>query len=154
HSASTTATITASTLPPGTVSSPSPANGATGVSTTPFLTWSATGATSYDVQLGTINPPPQVSTGQASASFAPGTLTASTTYFWRIVAHNNAGATAGPIWSFVTSSGGGNAVPPPWANQDVGATGLVGAASYSSGTFTVDGAGSDIWGTSDAFQFV
>jgi regulation of enolase protein 1 (concanavalin A-like superfamily) len=36
----------------------------------------------------------------------------------------------------------------------VGAVGLAGSASYSAGTFTVKGAGADIWGTSDAFHFV
>src|SRR5262249_38276057 len=47
---------------PGTPSSPSPANAATGVSTAPTLTWSSSGATSYDVKFGTSNPPLQVTT--------------------------------------------------------------------------------------------
>ena len=47
---------------PGTPTSPSPGTGATGVSTTPTLTWSAAGASSYDVKFGTSNPPPTVST--------------------------------------------------------------------------------------------
>jgi acid phosphatase len=42
----------------------------------------------------------------------------------------------------------------PWLNQDVGVTGQAGSASFASGTFTVSGSGADIWGTSDAFQFV
>jgi len=154
HSATTAATITTPLLPPGTPSSPNPANGATGVSNNPSLTWSAMGATTYDVQFGTIDPPPQVSNGQASASYGPGTLTAATTYYWRITAHNNVAATSGPVWSFRTSSGGSTPVPAPWLNQDVGNTGLLGAASYASGIFTVEGAGADIWGMSDAFQFV
>ena len=54
------------TSAPGTPTSPSPTNGATGVSATPTLTWSASGATSYDVRFGTANPPPQVATGQTS----------------------------------------------------------------------------------------
>ena len=49
------------------------------MSTTPTLTWSSTGATSYDVKFGTTNPPPQVSTGQTAASYAPATLPTSTT---------------------------------------------------------------------------
>src|SRR6185369_2693027 len=52
---------------PGTPASPSPANNATGVGTTPTLTWSSSGATSYDVKFGTANPPSQVTTGQAAA---------------------------------------------------------------------------------------
>src|SRR4029077_10887871 len=76
---------TAAPSPPSAPASPSPADAATSVSTTPTLTWSSTGATSYDVKFGTSNPPPQVSTGQASASYAPGTLATSTRYFWQIV---------------------------------------------------------------------
>jgi len=44
--------------------------------------------------------------------------------------------------------------PTPWTSQDVGAVGVAGSATYSGGTFTVRGSGADIWGTSDAFQFV
>jgi hypothetical protein len=45
-------------------------------------------------------------------------------------------------------------LPSPWSSADVGSTGRPGNASFASGTFTVDGAGADIWGTEDAFQFV
>src|SRR5262249_50190619 len=45
-------------------------------------------------------------------------------------------------------------LPQPWTHQDVGSTGQPGSASYAGGTFTVRGAGADVWGTSDAFQFV
>ena len=42
----------------------------------------------------------------------------------------------------------------PWATQDIGAVGLTGSASYAAATktFTVTGAGADIWGTADAFR--
>ena len=45
-------------------------------------------------------------------------------------------------------------LPAPWVNADVGAPTLAGSASQASGVFTIDGAGTDIWGTSDQFQFV
>jgi regulation of enolase protein 1 (concanavalin A-like superfamily) len=45
-------------------------------------------------------------------------------------------------------------LPSPWTNTDVGGPTLAGRASYTSGVFTIDGAGTDIWGTSDQFQFV
>ncbi len=44
--------------------------------------------------------------------------------------------------------------PSPWQNQDVGATGLTGDSQYSNATFTIIGAGSDIWSTADGMQFV
>jgi hypothetical protein len=91
--------------PPSSPTSPSPANGASGVSATPTLTWSALGATSYDVQFGASNPPPTVAVNQSNASYAPGTLNAGTTYYWQIVARNANSSTAGPIWNFTTASG-------------------------------------------------
>jgi hypothetical protein len=45
-------------------------------------------------------------------------------------------------------------LPSPWLNADIGAVGVAGGAVEAGGVFTVDGAGADIWGTADAFQFV
>jgi len=118
--------------PPGAPASPSPANGATGVSTTPTLTWSSSGATSYDVAFGTANPPPQVATGRTSASYTPPTLTAGTNYFWQIIARNSAGSTTGAIWSFTTAT----TPPPPNPNiviyaSDIPTTALHGSWSVA-----------------------
>ena len=41
----------------------------------------------------------------------------------------------------------------PWSNQDIGAVGLAGTTSITSGVFTLTGAGADIWGAADAFHF-
>jgi Zn-dependent metalloprotease len=90
-------------LPPGAPATPSPSNAATGVATTAALTWSAPGATSYDVAFGTLNPPPAVATNLTNATYSP-TMTASTTYFWRVTARNGGGSTAGPVWSFTTAA--------------------------------------------------
>lgn len=48
-----------------------------------------------------------------------------------------------------------DALPPGWSHQDIGAVGVPGGASYdgASSTFTVRGAGADVWGTGDAFQY-
>jgi hypothetical protein len=49
--------------------------------------------------------------------------------------------------------------PPPgglpvgWTNQDIGAVGAAGSASFSADRFTVRGSGADIWGHSDEFQY-
>ncbi|HXD72858.1 MAG TPA: hypothetical protein VN628_03945, partial [Vicinamibacterales bacterium] len=45
-------------------------------------------------------------------------------------------------------------LPSPWTDGDVGAVGAAGSASFSSGVFTVNGSGSDIWGAADSFNFV
>jgi phosphatidylserine/phosphatidylglycerophosphate/cardiolipin synthase-like enzyme/regulation of enolase protein 1 (concanavalin A-like superfamily) len=141
---------------PGTPGSPTPASGATGVATNATLSWSASSATSYDVRLGTTSTPPTVSAGQTASSFTPSGLVGNTTYFWQIVARNSVGTTTGPVWSFTTAAASSGPVPPPWANSDVGSPGAAGSASYNTttGTFTVSGAGADIWGTADAFQYV
>src|SRR4029079_19148823 len=44
-------------------------------------------------------------------------------------------------------------LPSPWAAQDIGAVGVPGRSTFANGTFTVSGAGADVWGTADAFQF-
>lgn len=45
-------------------------------------------------------------------------------------------------------------LPAPWATQDIGNPGVPGSGTYSGGTFTVKGAGADIWGNADAFRYV
>jgi hypothetical protein len=39
-------------------------------------------------------------------------------------------------------------------NADAGNTGATGSAAWSAGTYTLQGSGADIWGTTDAFQFM
>jgi glucose/arabinose dehydrogenase len=46
------------------------------------------------------------------------------------------------------------ALPAPWTHQDVGAPALAGDATEIAGTFTVAGAGGDVWGDADQFHFV
>jgi RHS repeat-associated protein len=74
------------------------------------------------------------------------------------------GATSGPLMVSVAPAMNNsnpvefevttNPLPTSWLDQDVGSTGMSGSATYSSGVFTVTGAGTEIYGTSDAFHFV
>lgn len=57
-------------------------------------------------------------------------------------------------WSQFNVSGYINNLPSPWTTLDIGAVAARGNASYSSGTFTVKGSGSDIAGNSDEFRYV
>jgi hypothetical protein len=93
---------------PATPSATFPAVGSTGVAANPTLSWTAAGATSYDVSFGTQNPPRPVWTGRTVASL-PVTTAPGTKYFWRIVAKNSSGSTTGPVWTFST----GSATQPP-----------------------------------------
>jgi hypothetical protein len=75
------------------------------VSTSTALTWSSTGAATYDVKFGTVNPPTTtVSSGQSAASYSPPGLAYATTYYWQIVATNTAGSATGPVWSLTTAA--------------------------------------------------
>jgi regulation of enolase protein 1 (concanavalin A-like superfamily)/phosphatidylserine/phosphatidylglycerophosphate/cardiolipin synthase-like enzyme len=159
--------------PPDAPSLVSPASGASSVSQTPTLTWNiATFATSYDVYLGTstsnmalvgnvpaqlVNSPPSTYSWTATSALAGGT-----TYYWKVVARTNATprdaslVASSPTWSFVTGGsggGGGGSLPSPWRDVDLGSVGVGGSASASGGTFTVNGAGADIWGSADSFNF-
>ncbi len=88
-------------------SNPNPADGATTVSTTADLSWTAgVGATSHDVYFGTSSTPPSIG-NQAAATFDPGTMAYSTTYYWRIDETGAYGTITGTVWSFTTT------MPPP-----------------------------------------
>jgi regulation of enolase protein 1 (concanavalin A-like superfamily) len=50
----------------------------------------------------------------------------------------------------VTATG---ALPTAWQTMDVGSVGIPGSATATNGTYTVKGAGADIWGSADAFRF-
>ena len=45
-------------------------------------------------------------------------------------------------------------LPAGWSTADIGAVGATGGASGSGGSFTITGAGADVWGTGDAFRYV
>jgi regulation of enolase protein 1 (concanavalin A-like superfamily) len=45
-------------------------------------------------------------------------------------------------------------VSAPWSSADIGNPVLAGTASLLNGTFTLEAAGTDIWGTADQFRFV
>jgi hypothetical protein len=88
--------------PPSTPSSPSPVSGASNLTGTMALAWTASGATSYDVAFGTANPPAMVASNLSAASYAASSLAAGTTYYWQVIAKNAGGSTAGPVWSLST----------------------------------------------------
>ncbi len=48
----------------------------------------------------------------------------------------------------------GGALPPGWADTDIGSPAIPGSATFASGTFTVNASGADIENESDAFHYV
>jgi len=111
-------------LPPGQATNPAPASGATGVGLTTDISWTAgAGATSHDVYFGTVNPPP-FKVNQAGITYDTGTMSANTTYYWRIDEKNAGGTTTGTVWNFTTTT----VAPAPT---------FVAAGAVSSGTGTI-----------------
>ena len=91
--------------------------------------------------------------------------TAATPTSWSastIVVPVPAGATSGPVVVTVNSAASNGVtftvptagLPAPWVSRDIGAPAIAGRATYTPNTFNVSGAGADIWGTSDQFQYV
>lgn len=89
--------------------SPSPANNATGVSYCSNISWAApsntgcTSVSSYDLYLGTTNPPPYYGNTTVTSYSVP-TLPG-TKYYWQIRPINSQGAnTSCTVWNFTTST--------------------------------------------------
>jgi len=97
--------------PPGNFGKSSPANGATGISTSPTLSWGASsGATSYEYCYDTSNNSTcnaaWTSTGSNTSVGLSG-LSNNTTYYWQVRAVNAGGVTdanSGTWWSFTTAA--------------------------------------------------
>jgi uncharacterized protein (TIGR02145 family) len=102
--------------PPSLPSTPSPTNGAMGISATPTLSWTCTDPENdplkFDIFLGTINPPTtQVGTDKTTLSISPNILNAGVLYYWKVVAKDNhSNTTPGPVWSFTTQNSGGSGI--------------------------------------------
>lgn len=133
-------TSAAPAAPPGGFTMTEPANGATGVVTTPTYRWGASaGAESYSLQVSTDSGFATFAVNQAGiklTAFTPSTaLAVSTLYYWRVTAVNGTGtmlATGAPS-SFTT----GGPVPGPFT-----------LTSPSNGAIGVSKTPTYVWGTS------
>ena len=72
----------------------------------------------------------------------------------RAVDNASAVTTSAGVTVTVSSTPPPTGLPAPWQTQDIGAVGVTGSAAAANGTFTVEGAGADVWGTADAFRYV
>lgn len=92
---------------PSVPATPTPPVGAPGVSVGATLEWQGGEAecpTNFDVLFGTENPPTEpLCHSVPDRMCVPGSLEPSTTYYWQVRAHNDAGSTLGPVWSFTTN---------------------------------------------------
>jgi hypothetical protein len=105
-------------LPPAAPSNPSPADNSTNQGSDVTLQWQCSDpegqALTFDVYLGTTNPPDLEASNFGSTRYNPVPRQFGTTYWWRIVARDASGAeTSGPIWSFTTRNNSAPNVPAP-----------------------------------------
>jgi hypothetical protein len=94
--------------PPSQPSNPSPSDGATNVGINADLSWSVCtdpdgDPVTYDIYFGTSSSPPMVCADNTTCTYDPGTMGGGVTYYWKIIAKDNKGAsTPGLLWSFTT----------------------------------------------------
>jgi hypothetical protein len=98
-------------------------------------------------------------TGAGLTLGAVSTATSTTIASGSVISQTPAAGTsvaAGASVALVVSLGPLVTPPTPRLSRDIGAVGLAGTASFATatGTYSVTGAGADIWGTADAFRFV
>ncbi|MDP8267911.1 MAG: fibrobacter succinogenes major paralogous domain-containing protein [Candidatus Tenebribacter davisii] len=96
---------------PGIPSNPNPQDNANDVSVTSIISWECSDpegdSLTYGVYFGISSNPPLVNSSQSETSYDPGTLNEETTYYWKILAHDDhSNSTMGDVWQFTTMSGG------------------------------------------------
>ena len=82
------------------------------------------------------------------------TMTGSATIGLFVTSHNIGQYSSTAFDNVQVTIPGNNPVQPPWADTDVGSPAIAGSATYNNGVFTVNGAGADIYGTNDQFNYV
>ncbi len=97
----------AQNLPPNKCTEPIPNNGSSNIPINSNISWYCSDPDSdiltFDIYFGASDPPVQVATGITTFFFNPGTLAYYTTYYWKVVAHDDHGnINEGDVWSFIS----------------------------------------------------
>jgi len=127
--------------------------------TTATLHWSSTGAPNYVVQYKTVTAANWTQAATPSNNITLNDLSCNTPYLYRVRAacsiKDSSDFSAPGGLTTLACDINCDPLPTRWSTQDIGNTGVVGSACYSSatGTFELKGSGSDIGGKSDAFRF-
>ncbi len=118
------------------------------------LNWNASPGAIYNVKHSTTTGGPYtpIALSVSTTNFTDSNVTTCQPYYY-VVTITNAANESLPSAEASTSLPGG-APPSPWLNSDLGPVGLPGSVTSCNGQFTIAGSGSDIWGTTDACQFV
>jgi len=122
------------------------------------LGWGAVaGATNYSVQYKAVADADWTTKTSTGTSIQLTALSCATDYLYQVAANCSNGQTS----AYSTSAGfstaacpaGCGPIPTRWTTSDIGSIGKAGEACYDGSTFTLQGSGTDIGGTSDQFRF-
>jgi hypothetical protein len=125
---------------------------------TATISWNAvTGATGYTLQYKAVAAADWTTTTTTGTSIPLTALSCGTDYLYAIAATCSGGQTS----DFTVSAGFSTAacpascgpIPTRWTTLDIGSVGNAGQVCYDGSTFTLQGSGADIGGTSDQFRF-
>jgi regulation of enolase protein 1 (concanavalin A-like superfamily) len=154
-SPSVTISANTATNAPPVVTLTAPANGASYTApATIVLSATATDSNGTIARVEFYNGTTLLGTDTSSPYTYNWTNVAAGSYPMRAVAYDNAGASGSSATANVTVTTATTGIPAPWTAADIGSPALAGSSTYSSGVFTVDAAGNDIWNTADQFRFI
>ncbi|MBW8869621.1 MAG: DUF4982 domain-containing protein [Acidobacteriales bacterium] len=116
-----------------------------------LLTWNSVSGASYNVKRSPTSGGPYavIASMVSGTNFTDASAVGCQSYYY-VVTMTNGGFESLPSNEASVSS----ILPPQLSSVDIGTVGAQGNAAYCSGQFTIVGSGGDIWGNSDAFQFV
>lgn len=126
------------------------------------IRWEAANAASYTVQGSNNNSSWTTLATRTGGTFGERTDTLTLSGNYRYVRMNGTARSTGnqwgySIWEFEvygsSTDSGGDGVPLPWRNGDIGSP-RAGAANLEGNVFTTAASGVDIWGTADSFHYV
>lgn len=115
------------------------------------LTWvPAVGAETYAVRRATASGGPYTTLVRnvTESAYADTNVQAGTVYHYTVCAANAVGKGPDALAACV-----GAGLPQPWSQQDVGAVTVEGSTGFDGSSYTLEGAGTEIGGASDQFQF-
>jgi hypothetical protein len=115
------------------------------------LLWSASvGASSYNVKRSTapFGPFEVIAKGVTNVTYTDATVTDGKVFYYTVSAANALGSSQDTLPVGVSAG-----LPKPWLQQDVGNPDAKGNSQFDGSIFTIEGAGNDIGGRSDQFQF-
>src|SRR5262249_29956228 len=111
-----------------------------------------TGVGGYNIYRNTNTTTP-IATVTTGTSFTDSGLSSATSYSYRVAAFDKANPRNVSALSLALTVTTLSTTAPTWSSGDIGSVGRAGSTTVSGGTYTVQGAGADIYGTADAFRF-